>query len=350
MGSWFYSTLGIKLSDWSFGRTGLVTDLLAHPRRGSTMDPGHNLPPVSAGQSSQSQGQPPQPKVQEPSPFEEPEHVYRGERPQSQSVVTEIPLPSNSEGDDRLQSQSMATEKPLPSSSEGDRPQSQSMATEKPLLGSSEGHSPAHDRSYRYPELEPPQPPPVARNNTRDGHITRGPSRRSVMGHTRSNASGIGWIVPEIEEKPHRRTIGERLAPTIANAERERAQYASKARITGLALNIAIGLQVLLGALTTGISAATSGKQTSIGISILGGLATMVASYLARTRGSNEPELSITRVKDLDQFIRDCLAFKMDSGHEYGTPELDARLDHLRRRFEELLGNADGQRKLAPPV
>lgn len=329
MGSWFYSILGIKLSDWSFDRTGLVTGLLAHPRRGSTMDPGHNLPPAPTGQSSQSQGQPSQPKVQEPSPFVEPEHVDRGERPQSQSVATETPLPG---------------------SSEGDRPQSQSMATEKPLLGSSEGHSPARDRSYRYPELEPPQPSPVARNNTRDEHITRGPSRRSVMGHTRSNASGIGWIVPEIEEKPHRRTIGERLAPTIVNAERERAQYASKARITGLALNVAIGLQVLLGALTTGISAATSGRQTSIGISILGGLATMVASYLARTRGSNEPELSITRVKDLDQFIRDCLAFKMDSGHEYGTPELDARLEHLRRRFEELLGNADGQRKLSPPV
>jgi len=34
----------------------------------------------------------------------------------------------------------------------------------------------------------------------------------------------------------------------------------------------------------------------------------------------------------------------MDHGHEYGTPEngLDDRLENLRRRFEELLGNADG--------
>lgn len=297
------------------------------------MDPDHNLPPVPTGQSSQPQGQssqpqgqpsqplgqPSQPTVQEPSSFVEPEHAHGGDRPQSQSV-----------------------------------------ATEKPLLGSSEGHSPGHSpgpspargRSDPYPDFEPAQPPPVARHSMRDGHMARGPSRRSVMGHTRSNASGIGWIVPEIEEKPHRRTIGERLAPTIANAEKERVQYASKARITGLALNVAIGAQVVLGALTTGISAATSGRQTSIGISILGGMATMVASYLARTRGSNEPELSITRVKDLDQFLRDCFAFKMDSGHEYGTPgdELNARLDHLRRRFEELLGNADGQRKLSPPV
>lgn len=73
-------------------------------------------------------------------------------------------------------------------------------------------------------------------------------------------------------------------------------------------------------------------------------MSTMVASYLARARGSNEPELSITRVKDLDQFLRDCDAFEMDHGHEYGTPEnkLDIRLNDLRGRFEELLGNADG--------
>jgi hypothetical protein len=104
-----------------------------------------------------------------------------------------------------------------------------------------------------------------------------------------------------------------------------------------------------------------TGCQVSIGTSILGayqvtffqtfsedyasgGLSTIVASYLARARGSNEPELSITRVKDLDQFLRDCFAFKMDHGYEYGTPEngLNDRLDNLRRRFEELLGNGDG--------
>lgn len=180
----------------------------------------------------------------------------------------------------------------------------------------------------------------------------RGLSRRTVVsGQVPASNSGIGWIVP-VDEKPHRRTIGERLDPTIANAERERAQYTIKAKMTGYALNIAIGMQVLLGALTTGLAAALSGKQVSIGTTILGGMSTLVASYLARTRGSNEPELSITRVKDLDQFLRDCLAFKMDHGHEYGTAEngLNNRLEHLRRRFEELLGNADGQRKLSPPV
>ncbi len=67
----------------------------------------------------------------------------------------------------------------------------------------------------------------------------------------------------------------------------------------------------------------------------------MVASYLARARGSNEPELSITRVKDLEQFIRECKAFQMDHGHCAGN-EFDLNLESLRRRFEELLGNANG--------
>lgn len=66
-----------------------------------------------------------------------------------------------------------------------------------------------------------------------------------------------------------------------------------------------------------------------------------MASYLARARGSNEPELSIARVKDLEQFIRECEAFKMDHGHDAGG-EYDADLLHFRKRFEELLGNANG--------
>ncbi|KAG2052369.1 hypothetical protein BDR06DRAFT_1009650 [Suillus hirtellus] len=316
------------------------------------MDPDHDFPPIPTGQSSQSQAHPPQTEVREPSPSVEPGRVDRAVSPHSQLAATEKPPLGSSE-------------------SEGDRLQSQDfVASEKPLIGSSEGQSPGRTPAYgRYPEFDISQPPPVARNGLRDGHIKRGPSRRSATGHVRSNGSGIGWIVPEIEDKPHRHTIGFRLAPTIANAKIEREQYAAKvrhssldvslfsdnipfyeARVTGLALNIAIGLQVALGALTTGISASLTGKQVSIGISILGGMTTLVASYLARTRGSNEPELSITRVKDLDHFLRDCSAFDMDKGHEYGTPELDAQLDHLRKRFEELLGNADGQRKLAPPV
>lgn len=76
-------------------------------------------------------------------------------------------------------------------------------------------------------------------------------------------------------------------------------------------------------------------------VSLIGGLSTLVASYLARARGSNEPELSITRVKDLEHFIRECDAFQMDYGHVM-TNEHDEQLFRFRSNFEELLGNANG--------
>jgi len=128
-------------------------------------------------------------------------------------------------------------------------------------------------------------------------------------------------------------------------------KYTAKARWTALVLNIAIGLQVLLGSLTTGLSAqAVSGGKSAAGATTaLGALATLVAAYLARARGSNEPELSTTRTKDLEQFIRECRTFQLDHGHLHGI-EYDADIVGFRQRFEELLGNANGERKLAPPV
>ncbi|KAF9534017.1 hypothetical protein CPB83DRAFT_756837 [Crepidotus variabilis] len=161
---------------------------------------------------------------------------------------------------------------------------------------------------------------------------------------TGTRRSNIDWIVPMEEDIPEKvgRTYGERLAPTVIQAESERSKYAQKAKVTGWTLNAAIGLQVLLGSLTTGLSAvATSGKSMVVLTTILGALATVTASYLARARGSNEPELSITRTKDLEQFIRECRAFDMDYGHFTGT-EHDDKLLGFRRRFEELLGNANG--------
>lgn len=57
-------------------------------------------------------------------------------------------------------------------------------------------------------------------------------------------------------------SVSARLSATLADAQSERDKYAEKAKITGLALNVAIGLQVLLGSLTTGLSAvATQGKS-----------------------------------------------------------------------------------------
>ncbi|KAJ7764752.1 hypothetical protein B0H16DRAFT_428135 [Mycena metata] len=159
--------------------------------------------------------------------------------------------------------------------------------------------------------------------------------------------SELDWIVPKRESR--QRNLADRLRPTLDTAKTERDKFNTKAKITGMALNIAIGLQVLLGALTTGLSAVTSGRQTSITVSILGGLSTVVASYLARARGSNEPELSIARCKDLDQYIRECEIFILDHGYSTGN-EHDSQLNTLRDRFEELLGNGNGERRLAPPV
>lgn len=75
-----------------------------------------------------------------------------------------------------------------------------------------------------------------------------------------------------------------------------------------------------------------------------GGLATIVASFLARSRGTHEPELSIGRLKDLEHFIRECEAFKMDYGHLYGSasPQQAAKVENFRDEFEELLGNGSG--------
>ena len=66
--------------------------------------------------------------------------------------------------------------------------------------------------------------------------------------------------------KPFRRlSVRERLQPTIDVAKAEKAKFENKSRMTGYTLNTAIGLQVLLGSLTTGLSAvaASSGKQVS---------------------------------------------------------------------------------------
>ncbi|KIK92525.1 hypothetical protein PAXRUDRAFT_34482 [Paxillus rubicundulus Ve08.2h10] len=240
------------------------------------------------------------------------------------------------------------------------RGEGSSTAADRHLLSGSEGY-PTLPRSQDNPYLdfERVLPPPPSRS--RDSHA-RGLSRRTTavsqsgLPQSGRNVSGIDWIVP-VEEKAHeQRTVGERLQPTIDHAVLERDKYAKKALWTGYALNIAIGLQVFLGALTTGLAAAVSNPRhesiflAQIATSILGGLSTMVASYLARARGSNEPELSITRVKDLEQFLRESKAFQMDHAHEYGSHEngLNSRLEDLRRGFESLLGNANGERKLSP--
>ena len=67
-------------------------------------------------------------------------------------------------------------------------------------------------------------------------------------------------------------------------------------------------------------------------------MTTVVASYLARTRGSNEPELSITRVKDLEKFIREVESYMLDYGLHTGDDH-DTKIAAFRTSFEEILGN-----------
>ncbi|KAJ8689107.1 hypothetical protein PTI98_013164 [Pleurotus ostreatus] len=107
------------------------------------------------------------------------------------------------------------------------------------------------------PGHRPNQPNPI---------YPRYPQRLADPGLSRVNSrrSGIDWIVPVEERKelpPRPKTLGERLQKTIDHANTECEKYAVRAKLTAYALNIAIGMQVLLGALTTAVSAATSGHS-----------------------------------------------------------------------------------------
>ncbi|KAG6902398.1 hypothetical protein C0995_000603 [Termitomyces sp. Mi166 len=188
----------------------------------------------------------------------------------------------------------------------------------------------------------PPLPPEVRVRHNRIGlesPLSPGPR------------SGIDYIVPVNQRITQEKTARERLQPTLLTAIAERDKYAFKAKITGYSLNIAIGLQIILGALTTGLaSVASISHQTAVATAVLGldlieplrgGLSTITASYLARARGSSEPELSITKVKDLEQLIRQCEAFQMDHGKTLGD-QYDKELEDFRNRLEDLLRNSDG--------
>lgn len=76
-------------------------------------------------------------------------------------------------------------------------------------------------------------------------------------------------------------------------------------------------------------------------------MSTLAASYLARARGSGEPEKSIVRAHDLDHFIRDAEAFLLDHGHLTGI-EYDAQVQRYRARFEEIMGHNPGKNGVQP--
>lgn len=67
-------------------------------------------------------------------------------------------------------------------------------------------------------------------------------------------------------------------------------------------------------------------------------MSTLAASYLAKMRGSGEPEASAARIKDIENFQREIEATKLDMGHIVG-PQCDEIINGYRRRFEEIMGN-----------
>ena len=66
-----------------------------------------------------------------------------------------------------------------------------------------------------------------------------------------------------------------------------------------------------------------------------------MASYLARTKGTNEPQASKFRAQALDHFLREIEAFDLDRGHEIGD-KWDEKINGFRFGLERILGNHPG--------
>lgn len=71
-----------------------------------------------------------------------------------------------------------------------------------------------------------------------------------------------------------------------------------------------------------------------------------MASFLARSRSTNEPEASRTRAADLNHFLREIRAFQLDHGSETGD-KYDDKINGFRTGLEQLLGH--NQPSAVPP-
>ncbi|KAH8990658.1 hypothetical protein EDB86DRAFT_2938602 [Lactarius hatsudake] len=156
-------------------------------------------------------------------------------------------------------------------------------------------------------------------------------------------------------------SVGARLYPTLEEALKVRNSASLHAKWSMYSINIAIALQVLLGALTTALGASLHGNsvrffnvcitgvsipvQIRVSIAVLGSLSTLVASYLARTRGSSEPESSLLREQALSHFIRNLRAFILDKGTQDGD---DQAVENFRKEFERMLNASDPNTRRPP--
>jgi len=111
-------------------------------------------------------------------------------------------------------------------------------------------------------------------------------------------------------------------------------------------LNIAIGLQIVIGSLITGLAAVTTGRQTSITTSILGAFSTIIASFLARMRGTGEPDRSKASARGFDRYVRACDAYLVDHADEPGRdPAHMERIKGFREEFEQLEGSLNAEQQ-----
>ncbi|KIL64051.1 hypothetical protein M378DRAFT_11783 [Amanita muscaria Koide BX008] len=190
--------------------------------------------------------------------------------------------------------------------------------------------------SNRHPSLNRPQTAPGvpgARPRTGDSTL------RPRTGDSMMRSTTLDWVVPIEERSVIRHTVEERIAPTLEHAIRERDKLKMRARTAKWSINIAAAMQIFLGSMTTGLSAiGLDGKHFGVATTVLGILATLTGAFLARVRATDEPETSLIRAHDLDSFIRDCEAFRLDCGLDTGD-RYDQRVEEFRRRFEMLLGN-----------
>lgn len=179
---------------------------------------------------------------------------------------------------------------------------------------------------------------PMSATNPTDGTIVEnGPGIWSGSRRASRLMSGQDWLVgvPVVEQPPKRKTLEDRLRPTVDSAKAERNKFQRRASQQGILINGAIALQVIAGALTTGVAASGS-RNIGTAVAALGGLSTILASYLAKVRGSGEPELSTVRTRELNSYLREVETFIMDHGDETGT-DYDEQVSSFRERFEMII-------------
>lgn len=84
-------------------------------------------------------------------------------------------------------------------------------------------------------------------------------------------------------------------------------------------------------------------------IAILGSASTLMASYLAYTRGSNKHRALLFRSKALNRFLREIEAFQVDHEHEAGR-QWDEKIDRFRLGLENILDNEQGSVTTNPEI